>query len=308
MSIHKVVTQRNNFINENSPKTEKSDDLDFLIKFFGNMKYIIGLKKIKLENGSIRLMGKIYKLYSTIFLIIISTLVAYNFTLYTNPYYSTNFSFSVKLTLSFTQIALWTSYIAVTLRGIYTIPKMKLKMYNTLKLIDISLTFPIEEKSNNFKIWTVGVHVIFFIIKFILYMGDVWAWTFNATFYMVHFVAFVVDLEFLDRIIEINMIARRFEKLNFCLKSLKKICCANVCADFDMKDGLLLKLWRKNFNAQIDISKKVDAMQLFQIYEKLSIAIKEINNIFGIPVFFTFYIISTYNSFNIFVIPFVFRF
>lgn len=245
-----------------------------LLKYYYFFKTPFGLQRIKLVRGKITYPGKVYKIYSIILLFITCAAATISLRIMFSP---NNSKISLPLLISsiIYVIGVTIGFLTLFIVGLCFSNKNYGKMFNLLLKTAHELNYGCAKQCRNFKIILIFVHGLILFVKLFFAIPDFlyhksWS-TFSG-----HFMIFVNDLEIMDFIIEINLVAKLFENLNNKLMFFSK-------NKLNTKNGLLNKIWRSKSKIDIYADRKT-LFKMIQCYFNLFDVIDSLNQSYNVLV------------------------
>lgn len=260
-----------------------------LVQYFNYFTFIFGLQKLKFVNGKIFKIGKFYKVYASIHMIILAYInfcgVRYK---YDNKYKNQPVSFVITVIVFYS--ATITGYIMMLINSVFFSQEIYVKALSTISKANNCLNSEEDDVVNNrnLKKKIIVTHTIYFIFKIIWTIIDYL--TFPSP-YVIFLQSLMIglDLEIIHFVMELNIVMRLLEKVN---SELKKF---STCP-IDIKSGILYEIWSKKkikTNSIPNDKTENRLIELLKIYDDLIDIIFHLNSHYKITVYIFLYY---YNS------------
>lgn len=231
------------------------------VKYTNIIFNIVGLKRIETRRNELQVVGKRYKMYSTVLLL--SVIFWYIYFAIINIRKIYKFNFSVAITFLVNQISIViTLWIILIYNAAFNIKKT-LKIYRILIDIYEIIEFPSERNKSIKRTIT-----IFFLTWITFRIAQ---WTISSLIWPKHntiasnISIFIIDFSLVRFIFEINIIARRFEYLNRYLIHKHEI--ENDLQIFYVQDSIITRFWRMKDLSKVKIN--LSHEKILSIHNKL---------------------------------------
>lgn len=260
---------------------KKSSNIMTLIKLENFTSFVSGLKCVKIKNEKLKYTGNLYKFFA----VVISLIITAEFLKdsYTNVQRTLDvFNITVVLTFTFNELSILFTYLFMVVNTIFVKCGIRMKIYEALIEIDKELEFDDVDQNKKFKKNAILFYLIYISFKTFhcVYNSLMWP-QFHIWFF--HFCSIVIDFQTIHFILEINIIARRFEILRYNLERI-----AFKSMNLEIQDGLITSFWKDHHER-----KKMDCIKILSILNKLTNIIEDINYFYGSTVIF--YKLFNYN-------------
>lgn len=257
---------------------EKSSSVKTLIKLGNFTNFASGLKCVNIKNEKLEHSGKFYKIFAIIIFMIIT--IEFLKSSYMNIQLTLDvFNITVVMTFTFSEMATLFTYLFMVVNTIFAKHKIRMKIYEALVEVDEELEFDDINHSKTFKRNTVLFYLTYVSLKIFHCVSNSIMWP-QFHIWVFHFCSIAIDFQIIHFVMEINIVARRFEILRL---SMERIVCKNV--DLELQDGFIANLWKNE-----QIHKKLNCSKLLSTLNKLTNIIEDINYFYGSTV-----IIFNYN-------------
>lgn len=200
--------------------------------------YFTGLKRISVKNHKINDVGIAYKVCS--FFFFFSLFICFLYVTFLNFVMSKMYSLSLVITFTLSQVSMSFIIFANLIYCVGFRADINKEMYNTLLEIDEITNFTTANQNKGIKTSIVAVMLFWFIIKSIQCLINFYTYLFYYTPYNISLC--ILDLQIIRLVFEINIIARRFEVLNYHLS--RTYIKENDYKNFDKRDSILMRFWR----------------------------------------------------------------
>lgn len=260
-----------------------SEDILIHVKAVSIFGKVFGIQNLDLKNKNITHNHKFYRIYIKLFT---TSIMAYfmHSTQYAIRNILSNSLNSTKITYSLTQISLLLSYMSICRMEFRKNVEKSIKRFKSLSKIDEILKFDSKTEkilNKKFKIAIYIWHIGFILFKTLHFQFEYFIWEGDGLPWVVQLVIAIVDLVISYFIVEIGMLSRRFEKLNFRLKNNKV--CRNVketSINFNVQNTVLMKFW-KNPLESCSENFGIEPNNLIKVYKLLLDVLKSIEDCYG---------------------------
>lgn len=269
-------------MSSHSTHTTIDKNIFYLIKFGSYINKLFGIQRADICYGNIVAMGTSYKLFFLITSIVMSIGMFFSMI----KFYFSNFIYMplpITISLFISYITTFLGYMTITLRTCIFSPKKSTDFY--LKISTLFHHFCTSKSwGRKFKIYLIAIHILYLLIEIYQIQEEYFYQKFILIF-ISHFMIVMIDLEVLHFIIDIILLTKLFELVNFQLNKLKnkKLYCTkiNTLKYYEMK---IDKIYVMNKN-----EKQNTILAYLHAYNSLMSSIDDINQYYGLTVLIIIY-------------------
>lgn len=260
--------QKRNFFLQNI-----MDESYRLTKIYNYIDWFFGIRKLIATEGKIVKTGYFYRIiFFIITLCVMIIIVNRNIYSIYSETNDTSIILTALITLSYLVMVI--AYFIMMIQNISFCPNETMKVFVLFSDLEKCL----GTINRNHNITVLFQHVLIISFKLILSIIEINLWDINyLDIIPYHFLMLSFELEILHFIIEVNIVARYFEKLNnhlnFHLDGIPVNC---------LYDGILLKFWKSN--CENLSGSNIDTKSLIFIVDKLANVIGSLNFCYGTKV------------------------
>lgn len=238
---------------------------------------LFGMQKIRIESDKIVAVGKYYKLYSIFLFSVLTTGMIWSIII--NLQASSKESLSIILTTFTSYASMLVAYIVTSINCFMIGPEITKEIFSNFLSIDQNLLLLQNSRKISVKSMVMILHAFYIFLKSFHVLIDLYTWMRLDTA-ISQICTLVVDFEILHFIINVEITARCFEMLNRRLMNLN----LPSCIDFDIKDGLMARLWKRDISTVNSILTGKGIKKCIAVYNQIAEIIDNINISFGLTV------------------------
>lgn len=258
------------FINENS-------DIATLLKSYHFITFLFGSLRIKIVDGQLQRIGKIYKIFA--FVLTLAIVEEFIKTIYSHIIVTSQlFDKIVTITFITSEIFLLISYTILIFYNVCFNSENFSKLYKTLIKVDLELEIDDKVLCDKFKYKVFIFHLLYGAFKSFQVILNFVKWPMYSMAYN-NFCCVVLDLELLHFMIEAEIVARRFELLGKRIANINLRRSMEIEVDFDIVDGIFYGSWKNDSKC-----KPISPAKILSMYQKLIDCTKNLNNCYGLVV------------------------
>lgn len=258
----------------------KSNIYDF-VRYSNKINYVLGVKTLNIKNEQFRKTNNSYKIYGWVLTFSLFIWTASTFEKNVRRYRERTPSLSLISTYVLSQVTLLLLLLVVQVNNIIFGSRNTRMMLSLLLKTDMKIQFEKTRQNKYIKISVILTYLVYFIIKFIQFYINFSRTVINQFPYQCGCI--LADIHTIKFILETNLVARRFEVLNYRLKMLMKF----GLNTYDEGDSILIRFWRtknKHFSEDECIKNYFPIEKLLSAHNELSRVVEKLNRQYSMMV------------------------